>query len=60
MNISRTLQAGVGALALATAAGCADTEATGSPTTNAPIPVTSETLAGIWRVASVRMAWACW
>ena len=51
MTIGRiTLQAGAGALALATAAGCADNGAAGSSATTAPIPVTSETLAGIWRV----------
>jgi hypothetical protein len=51
MHINRmTFMAGVGALALATGSGFAHAQPAGSPATTEPIPVTSETLAGIWRV----------
>jgi hypothetical protein len=51
MRINRmTFIAGIGALALANGSGLAHAQPAGSPATTEPIPVTPETLAGIWRV----------
>ena len=51
MRINRiTFIAGVGALAVATGSGFAHAQPAGSPATTEPIPVTPESLAGIWAV----------